>query len=156
MQLGNTYPSSTEDGWITLVLGIYVINEDGIPDEYILSGYDLEGYNFSTNPSIRGTRTSGLQKAKLYGMYSTDKSILFRPEFLYYYIEICRNKNKKSIPISDVGISNCILSVGSLLNSCLTALRTKPFMLLAGISGTGKSRIVRKLAQFNGCDRISV
>lgn len=27
------------------------------------------------------------------------------------------------------------------------ALRTKPFMLLAGISGTGKSRIVRKLAQ---------
>lgn len=29
----------------------------------------------------------------------------------------------------------------------LTALRTKSFMLLAGISGTGKSRIVRKLAQ---------
>lgn len=29
----------------------------------------------------------------------------------------------------------------------LTALCTKPFMLLAGISGTGKSRIVRKLAQ---------
>lgn len=31
--------------------------------------------------------------------------------------------------------------------SYLTTLRTKPFMLLAGISGTGKSRIVRKLAQ---------
>ena len=29
----------------------------------------------------------------------------------------------------------------------LSALRTKPFMLLAGISGTGKSRNVRKLAQ---------
>lgn len=29
----------------------------------------------------------------------------------------------------------------------LSALRAKPFMLLAGISGTGKSRIVRKLAQ---------
>lgn len=29
----------------------------------------------------------------------------------------------------------------------LTAIRTKSFMLLAGISGTGKSRIVRKLAQ---------
>ena len=29
----------------------------------------------------------------------------------------------------------------------LTALRTKSFMLLTGISGTGKSRIVRKLAQ---------
>lgn len=32
-------------------------------------------------------------------------------------------------------------------SSYLTALRTKPFILLAGISGTGKSRIVRKLAQ---------
>lgn len=29
----------------------------------------------------------------------------------------------------------------------LTAIRTKPFILLAGISGTGKSQIVRKLAQ---------
>lgn len=29
----------------------------------------------------------------------------------------------------------------------LTALRTKPFLLLAGISGTGKSRIVRELAR---------
>ena len=29
----------------------------------------------------------------------------------------------------------------------ITAIRTKPFLLLAGISGTGKSRIVRKLAQ---------
>lgn len=35
----------------------------------------------------------------------------------------------------------------STYTSYLTALRTKPFMLLAGISGTGKSRIVRKLAQ---------
>ena len=33
------------------------------------------------------------------------------------------------------------------LISYLTAIRTKPFILLAGISGTGKSRIVRKLAQ---------
>ena len=29
----------------------------------------------------------------------------------------------------------------------LTALRTKPFMLLAGISGTGKSRIARQIAK---------
>jgi signal recognition particle GTPase len=50
------------------------------------------------------------------------------------------------------------ISVGSRKNSFsqsmdsktikyFSALRTKPFMLLAGISGTGKSRIVRKLAQ---------
>lgn len=38
-------------------------------------------------------------------------------------------------------------SSNTLLHSYLTAIRTKPFILLAGISGTGKSRIVRKLAQ---------
>ena len=32
----------------------------------------------------------------------------------------------------------------------LTALKTKPFLLLAGISGTGKSRIVRQLAYATG------
>ena len=45
-----------------------------------------------------------------------------------------------------------LLQIGSrLVNSSylpyLTALRTKPFMLLAGISGTGKSRIVREMAK---------
>lgn len=34
----------------------------------------------------------------------------------------------------------------------ITAFRTKPFLLLAGISGTGKSRIVRELA-FKSCPR---
>lgn len=35
----------------------------------------------------------------------------------------------------------------------LTAMRTKPFLLLAGISGTGKSRIVKQLA-FESCPNI--
>ena len=38
-------------------------------------------------------------------------------------------------------------------NPCyLTAIRTKPFLLLAGISGTGKSRIVREFA-FKSCPK---
>ena len=45
-----------------------------------------------------------------------------------------------------------LLQIGSKINNpsylpYLTALRTKPFMLLAGISGTGKSRIVREMAK---------
>lgn len=38
------------------------------------------------------------------------------------------------------------------LDTYLAALRTKPFLLLAGISGTGKSRIVRELA-FKSCPK---
>lgn len=39
------------------------------------------------------------------------------------------------------------LNMDNLKNFYLSAIRTKPFILLAGISGTGKSRIVRRLAQ---------
>lgn len=52
-------------------------------------------------------------------------------------------KTKQKQPTGNIG--NSEYNKNSLIY--LTALRTKPFMLLAGISGTGKSRIVRKLAQ---------
>ena len=39
------------------------------------------------------------------------------------------------------------LGLDNTMINYLSAIRTKPFVLLAGISGTGKSRIVRKLAQ---------
>ena len=44
-------------------------------------------------------------------------------------------------------------SVVEKLRSYLTAMRTKPFLLLAGISGTGKSRIVKQMA-FESCPEI--
>ena len=51
----------------------------------------------------------------------------------------CLKVSSRALNIQSKEKSECL--------SYLTALRTKPFMLLAGISGTGKSRIVRKLAQ---------
>ncbi len=42
---------------------------------------------------------------------------------------------------------NQALNQNNKYTSYLTALRTKPFMLLAGITGTGKSRIVREMAK---------
>ena len=53
----------------------------------------------------------------------------------------------ETIHPAKTAISHKDLHLDSDYMSYLTALRTKPFMLLAGISGTGKSRIVRKLAQ---------
>lgn len=150
MQLGTTYPQNIEDGWLTVVLGIYALSVEN--NAYLLSGYDTKRYSFEGNPSIRGTRTKGLQKAWLYGMYKTDKSILFRPDLLYYYLE-----NIDSIH------NNCSNNFSTILEQTesiqynihtpyLSALRTKPFLLLAGISGTGKSRIVREFA-FKSCPK---
>ena len=46
-----------------------------------------------------------------------------------------------------------IESVSIKYDEYLTAIRTKPFLLLAGISGTGKSRIVRELA-YMSCPKL--
>lgn len=60
-------------------------------------------------------------------------------KFMAEDIVLPKMKHSKNIVTSSQNSSN--------ISSYLLALRSKPFMLLAGISGTGKSRIVRKLAQ---------
>ena len=145
MQLGTTYPTENRDGWLNVVLGIYVIKGETTND-YILAGYDISRFNFETNPSIRGTRTSGLQKAYSLGMYFTDKSVMFRPGFIYYYLVGLQNGSFNS-NTNDVDVRNITESEYVKGNvDYLSALRTKPFLLLAGISGTGKSRIVKEMA----------
>ena len=70
----------------------------------------------------------------------------WRPGALNLYILFLRARkyfSKNAMKIKPI-IAN--LSINKIL-PYLTALRTKPFMLLAGISGTGKSRIVRELAK---------
>ena len=145
MQLGTTYPTENRDGWLNVVLGIYVIKGETTND-YILAGYDISRFDFETNPSIRGTRTSGLQKAYSLGMYFTDKSVMFRPDFIYYYLVGLQNGSFNS-NTNDVDVRNITESEYVKGNvDYLSALRTKPFLLLAGISGTGKSRIVKEMA----------
>lgn len=61
----------------------------------------------------------------------------------------------KNVPQKEIGdFTKNINSKGCIkrLSPYLSALRTKPFMLLAGISGTGKSRIVREFA-FKSCPK---
>jgi hypothetical protein len=145
MQLGTTYPTENRVGWLNVVLGIYVIKGETTND-YILAGYDISRFNFETNPSIRGTRTSGLQKAYSLGMYFTNKSVMFRPDFIYYYLVGLQNGSFNS-NTNDVDVRNITESEYVKGNvDYLSALRTKPFLLLAGISGTGKSRIVKEMA----------
>lgn len=129
MQLGSSYPDSEEEGWINLVLGIYTIDDGTNPIEYILSGYAIDRYDFSTNPSIRGTRTSGLQKAKIFGLYQTDKSVLFRPEFIYYYIE---SQSIKKITDLTIDTSPSPLPLQQ---------------IFYGAPGTGKSHTIKRVVE---------
>lgn len=67
-------------------------------------------------------------------------------------IVIDRKKGRDAV-IQDLSKAKTNYSPSSLSTSYLTAMRTKPFLLLAGISGTGKSRIVKQMA-FESCPDI--
>lgn len=93
-----------------------------------------------------------------------DYLLFYVPELLYdNFIKLFKTEippiNVEQVPykISSNNISLQQISFGSpeneKLRSYLTAMRTKPFLLLAGISGTGKSRIVKQMA-FESCPEI--
>lgn len=69
------------------------------------------------------------------------------------YVGTSKERSKEWGEIVDASnnVSNLfikqILSVPPLFRPYITAIKSKPFLLLAGISGTGKSRIVRELAK---------
>lgn len=67
-------------------------------------------------------------------------------------IVIDRKKGRDAV-IQDLSKAKTNYSPSALSTSYLTAIRTKPFLLLAGISGTGKSRIVKQMA-FESCPDI--
>lgn len=67
-------------------------------------------------------------------------------------IVIDRKKGRDAV-IQDLSKAKTNYSPSALSTSYLTAMRTKPFLLLAGISGTGKSRIVKQMA-FESCPDI--
>lgn len=67
-------------------------------------------------------------------------------------IVIDRKKGRDAV-IQDLSKAKTNYSPSALSTSYLTAMRTKPFLLLAGISGTGKSQIVKQMA-FESCPDI--
>lgn len=79
------------------------------------------------------------------GLEITDYVLILQSNFQSLY----GNTLKSSI-INDNIITKNYLQ----LKPYLSAMRTKPFLLLAGISGTGKSRIVKQLA-FESCPDIA-
>lgn len=87
-------------------------------------------------------------KGTLYAAFRTTK-------YYRWYLEILAfsdfrsniDKQKKEV------IAVAATSVVAKLHTHLLAMRTKPFLLLAGISGTGKSRIVKQMA-FESCPDI--
>ncbi len=104
----------------------------------------MNGTLVEANP---GELSRGPFVQPLYAALSTINCLLISPVDLsvFYNYKSCSN-HMVNIDAPSPSQSDII----SAHQSLLLALRTKPFVLLAGISGTGKSRIVRELA-FASC-----
>lgn len=72
------------------------------------------------------------------GLEITDYVIILQSDYLSLYGNVIQSKNS----IDCTNRNKC-----SNYRPYITAIKSKPFLLLSGISGTGKSRIVRELAR---------
>jgi len=90
----------------------------------------LLSYNYIWYPT---EKNNFVKSSKEYSSYMDTKKV-------EYSVIDFKSKSRKDKPVINNNDDNSHLSF-------ITAIRTKPFILLAGISGTGKSRIVRRLAQ---------
>lgn len=92
---------------------------------------------------------------KNWGFFNSDDNTISDNVFLKYADQLLalRTKNTEVVRFrSAIGPIPENDDENSTYLPYLTAIRTKPFLLLAGISGTGKSRIVREFA-FKSCPK---
>lgn len=84
-----------------------------------------------------------------WGIYDAQGERLGGEDFIISLFD-AKKKEKEKEELPTDGDAPDIPELSHYLSDYRTALCTKPFMLLAGISGTGKSRLVRELA-FKSC-----
>lgn len=125
-----------------LILGFYVYeNKDSLSDTIIVAWPIEEEKNYPANPSLRVNMRTDIQVAKNTGYYVdkvTGKNlVVFRPEFIYHYIE-----NYKNLQYSNVLTVHQGESVGvnaSESDNQNERLITGCNVLLYGVLGSGKS-----------------
>ncbi len=133
-------------GELMVALFIWILRKSYIdaPDSYLTPESFLATLSkLYTEELIRQAFPNKNLLSNLLGDYElklNDNFYSIRPEDIEELFDVKPNINN---PVE--GNINKLHSNDELMR--LAAIRTKPFLLLAGISGTGKSRIVRKLAQ---------
>lgn len=116
-------------------------NDESKPLDEYLKGWAGLTKNYKNQFLIIGISENEWQ------MYDSDCNLLGGNDYIEEYLN-SKKKEKPDFRKADVSSEQIPIA----LTSYLTGLRTKPFMLLAGISGTGKSRIVREFA-FKSCPK---
>ena len=107
--------------------------------------WDFNRENYLLNKVVSGKSLLGLAKVfnTIYTDYRIDATADSNSNYIYSLVELEHEKTTKDVKLSHT----FLLDSNSKFVHFVTAMMTKPFVLLAGVSGTGKSQIVRKLAR---------
>lgn len=121
-----------------IILGFYVYeHKDSLSDTVVVAWPIEEEKNYPKNPSLRVNMRTDIQVAKNTGYYVdkvTGKNlVVFRPEFIYHYIENYKNLQYSSAPAVHPGESEGVD------NTTEDRLTTGCNVLLYGVPGSGKS-----------------
>lgn len=127
----------------------------GIYPDMILKGEQNASSSTSVQIKIYKIREAYINGVSVYEKAADKRIVSFKPKYLLWYM-----KNRDELHLGDIekAMNNRLEKSSSQVSQIteseyvksnvdyLSALRTKPFLLLAGISGTGKSRIVKEMA----------
>lgn len=161
LKISNTFDTSDDlTNQECYVLGIFRPNQQSHNDiicgfnPSLISDFEING---TSTKSIQ-TKINSIQEAYIKGVSLYKKSdnstvISFKPKLLYWYM-----RNRDALHLGDLKLIEDNQSKRPRIPSIketelrekyadvISPLRTKPFLLLAGISGTGKSQKVQELA----------
>ena len=100
IQLGGLDPREITDE-MCIILGLYIYESDSIDDAMVVAWPVEPNKNYPNNPSLRVNMESDILPAKNDGICfdktSGKRLVVFRPNFIYYYLE-----NYKSLHGSDI------------------------------------------------------
>ncbi len=125
-----------------VILGFYVYEDKTLLSDAVIVAWPIEKEkNYPANPSLRVNMRTDIQIAKNTGYYVdkvTGKNlVVFRPEFIYYYIEHYKNLQYSSEFLSNSEEKSGLNLLDNYSHS--NRLTTGSNILLYGVPGSGKS-----------------
>lgn len=128
-----------------ILLGFYVYeHKESLSDTIVVAWPIEKEKNYPANPSLRVNMRTDVQIAKNTGYYVDEVSgknlVVFRPEFIYHYIENYKNLQYSDAPASHTGEHGSASGIVAQSNRLTTGCN----VLLYGVPGCGKSHYVEQ------------
>lgn len=123
-----------------IILGFYVYeHKESLSDTVVVAWPIEEEKNYPANPSLRVNMRTDIQVAKNTGYYvdkvSGKNLVVFRPEFIYHYIENYKNLQYSDTSASHPGEQDSVSGTEAQSDRLTTGCN----VLLYGVPGSGKS-----------------